>query len=54
MASYTTPRDSICRHVHNDVVRDVSGARLTPHNIGNERTRGTSVRDNLMFVEAVL
>lgn len=33
---------------------DEQWERISPHIIGNERTRGSSGRDNRMFVEAVL
>ena len=36
------------------VLDDASRVRLSAHNIGDERTRGSSGRDNRMFVEAVL
>lgn len=36
------------------VLRDEQWARLAPHLIGDERTRGSSGRDNRLFVEAVL
>ena len=36
------------------VLRDDQWARIAPHVIGDDRSRGTSGRDNRMFVEAVL
>jgi putative transposase len=36
------------------IVRDEQWARISPYIIGDERTRGSSGRDNRMFVEAVL
>ncbi|MGO4404402.1 IS5 family transposase [Bosea sp. RAF48] len=36
------------------ILRDDQWERLSPHIIGDERTRGSSGRDNRMFVEAVL
>lgn len=36
------------------VLSDEQWARIAPHIIGDERTRGTSGHDNRMFVEAVL
>jgi transposase len=36
------------------VLSDEMWARIAPHIIGDERTRGTSGRDNRMFVEGVL
>ena len=36
------------------VLSDEQWARMAPHIIGDERTRGSSGRDNRMFVEAVL
>ncbi|NKM66463.1 IS5 family transposase, partial [Rhizobium leguminosarum bv. viciae] len=36
------------------VLRDEQWERIAPHIIGDERTRGSSGRDNRMFVEAVL
>jgi transposase len=36
------------------VLTDEQWARMAPHLIGDERTRGSSGRDNRMFVEAVL
>lgn len=36
------------------VLSDGQWERLSPHIIGDERTRGSSGRDNRMFVEAVL
>jgi transposase len=36
------------------VLGDGQWARIAPHVIGDERTRGSSGRDNRMFVEAVL
>ena len=36
------------------VLDDASRVRLSAHNIGDERIRGSSGRDNRMFVEAVL
>ena len=36
------------------VLSDGQWARVAPHIIGDQRTRGTSGRDNRMFVEAVL
>lgn len=36
------------------VLDDVQWGRIVPHVIGDERTRGSSGRDNRMFVEAVL
>lgn len=36
------------------VLSDAQWARIAPHIIGDERTRGTSGHDNRMFVEAVL
>jgi transposase len=36
------------------ILRDDQWARISPHIIGDERTRGSSGRDNRLFVEAVL
>jgi transposase len=36
------------------VLSDEMGGRMAPHVIGDARTRGTSGRDNRMFVEGVL
>jgi putative transposase len=36
------------------VLSDEQWARMAPHIIGDERSRGTSGRDNRLFVEAVL
>ena len=36
------------------ILSDEQWARMAPHIIGDERTRGSSGRDNRMFVEAVL
>jgi transposase len=36
------------------VLSDVAWARMAPHLIGDERTRGSSGRDNRLFVEGVL
>jgi transposase len=36
------------------VLNDEQWARMAPHIIGDERTRGSSGRDNRLFVEAVL
>ena len=36
------------------VLRDEQWTKMAPHLIGTERTRGTSGRDNRLFVEAVL
>jgi transposase len=36
------------------ILRDEQWARISPHIIGDDRTRGSSGRDNRMFVEAVL
>ena len=36
------------------ILRDEQWARISHHIIGDERTRGSSGRDNRMFVEAVL
>ena len=36
------------------VLSDAQWARVAEHIIGDERTRGSSGRDNRMFVEAVL
>lgn len=36
------------------VLSDVQWERIAPHIIGDERTRGSSGRDNRLFVEAVL
>ncbi|MPZ10264.1 MAG: IS5 family transposase [Kiloniellaceae bacterium] len=36
------------------VLSDEQWERISPHIIGNERTRGSSGRDNRMFIEAVL
>lgn len=36
------------------VLSDTAWGRIAPHIIGDERTRGSSGRDNRMFVEAVL
>ena len=36
------------------VLRDEQWARMPAHIIGDERTRGSSGRDNRMFVEGVL
>ena len=36
------------------ILSDEQWARISPHIIGDERTRGSSGRDNRMFVEAVL
>ena len=36
------------------ILDDAAWARMAPHIIGDERTRGSSGRDNRMFVEAVL
>lgn len=36
------------------ILRDDQWQRMSPHIIGDERTRGSSGRDNRMFVEAVL
>jgi putative transposase len=36
------------------VLNDAAWARMAVHIIGDERSRGTSGRDNRMFVEAVL
>lgn len=35
------------------ILRDDPGVRISPHVIGDERTRGSSGRDNRLFVEAV-
>ena len=36
------------------VLDDKDWSRIAPHIIGDERSRGTSGRDNRMFIEAVL
>ena len=36
------------------ILRDDQGERIAPHIIGDERSRGTSGRDNRLFVEGVL
>ena len=36
------------------ILKDVQWERLLPHIIGDARSRGTSGRDNRLFVEAVL
>ena len=36
------------------ILRDEQWERISPHIIGDERTRGSSGHDNRMFVEAVL
>jgi transposase len=36
------------------VLNDVAWSRIAPHIIGDERSRGSSGRDNRMFVEGVL
>jgi putative transposase len=36
------------------ILRDDQWERMAPHIIGDERSRGSSGRDNRMFVEAVL
>ena len=36
------------------ILQDDQWARMSAHIIGDERTRGSSGRDNRMFVEAVL
>jgi transposase len=36
------------------VLRDEQWERISPHIIGDERLRGSSGRDNRMFLEAVL
>ena len=36
------------------ILRDEQWERISQHIIGNDRTRGSSGRDNRMFVEAVL
>ena len=36
------------------ILRDDQWSRMAPHIIGDERSRGTSRRDNRLFVEAVL
>jgi len=36
------------------ILRNDQWERISPHIIGDERTRGSSGRDNRMFVEAVL
>ena len=36
------------------ILDDAAWARMAAHIIGDERTRGSSGRDNRMFVEAVL
>ena len=36
------------------ILNDEQWARMAPHIIGDERSRGTSGRDNRMFVETVL
>lgn len=36
------------------ILRDEQWERISPHIIGDERTRGSSGRDNRIFVEAVL
>ncbi|KFC68933.1 Transposase [Bosea sp. LC85] len=36
------------------ILRDDQWERISPHIIGDERTRGSSGRNNRMFVEAVL
>lgn len=36
------------------ILNDAAWARMAPHIIGDGRTRGSSGRDNRMFVEAVL
>ena len=36
------------------ILNDSQWARMAPHIIGDERSRGTSGQDNRMFVEAVL
>ncbi len=36
------------------ILRDDQWERIAPHIIGDERTRGTSGRDNRLFVEGVL
>lgn len=36
------------------MLRDEQWERIAPHIIGDERSRGTSGRDNRMFVEGVL
>src|SRR6476469_4718501 len=36
------------------ILRDEQWGRISPHIIGDDRTRGSSGRDNRMFVEAVL
>lgn len=36
------------------ILNDAAWSRMAPHIIGDERTRGSSGRDNRLFVEAVL
>ena len=36
------------------ILNDEAWARMAPHIIGDQRTRGSSGRDNRLFVEAVL
>jgi transposase len=36
------------------ILKDAQWARMAPHIIGDERSRGTSGQDNRLFVEAVL
>jgi transposase len=36
------------------ILNDAQGARMAPHLIGDDRSRGTSGQDNRFFVEAVL
>ena len=36
------------------ILNDAQWARMAPHIIGDERSRGSSARDNRMFIEAVL
>lgn len=36
------------------ILRDDQWERIAPHIIGDERTRGSSGRDNRLFIEAVL
>ena len=36
------------------ILSDAAWSQMAPHIIGDERTRGSSGRDNRMFVEAVL
>jgi transposase len=36
------------------ILKDAQWDRMSPHIIGDERSRGTSGRDNRLFVEAVL